>query len=38
MLAGVSLDYYTQLERGKIRGAAESVLNANRASAATQRR
>lgn len=27
-LAGVSLDYYTQLERGKIRGASESVLNA----------
>jgi transcriptional regulator with XRE-family HTH domain len=28
MLAGVSLDYYTQLERGNIRGASESVLNA----------
>ncbi|MGW6504102.1 helix-turn-helix domain-containing protein [Nonomuraea angiospora] len=28
MLAGVSVDYYTQLERGKIRGASESVLNA----------
>ena len=27
-LAGVSLDYYTQLERGHIRGASESVLNA----------
>lgn len=27
-LAGVSLDYYTQLERGNIRGASESVLNA----------
>jgi hypothetical protein len=27
-LAGVSLDYYTQLERGDIRGASESVLNA----------
>jgi transcriptional regulator with XRE-family HTH domain len=27
-LAGVSIDYYTQLERGKIRGASESVLNA----------
>jgi transcriptional regulator with XRE-family HTH domain len=27
MLAGVSLDYYTQLERGDIRGASESVLN-----------
>lgn len=25
---GVSLDYYTQLERGNIRGASESVLNA----------
>jgi hypothetical protein len=28
MLAGVSLDCYTQLERGNIRGASESVLNA----------
>src|SRR5687767_2891633 len=28
MLAGVSTDYYTRLERGKIRGASESVLNA----------
>jgi transcriptional regulator with XRE-family HTH domain len=28
MLAGVSLDYYTRLERGKIHGASESVLNA----------
>jgi transcriptional regulator with XRE-family HTH domain len=28
MLAGVSSDYYTRLERGKIRGASESVLNA----------
>ncbi|PWR11727.1 transcriptional regulator [Micromonospora sicca] len=28
MLAGVSLDYYTRLERGNIRGASESVLNA----------
>ncbi len=28
MLAGVSIDYYTQLERGNIRGASESVLNA----------
>ena len=27
MLAGVSLDYYTRLERGNIRGASESVLN-----------
>lgn len=27
MLAGVSLDYYTQLERGNLRGASESVLN-----------
>jgi transcriptional regulator with XRE-family HTH domain len=27
-LAGVSLDYYTQLERGNLRGASESVLNA----------
>jgi transcriptional regulator with XRE-family HTH domain len=27
-LAGVSLDYYTQLERGNIRSASESVLNA----------
>jgi transcriptional regulator with XRE-family HTH domain len=27
-LAGVSLDYYTQLERGNVRGASESVLNA----------
>lgn len=28
MLAGVSLDYYTKLERGNIHGASESVLNA----------
>jgi transcriptional regulator with XRE-family HTH domain len=28
MLAGVSLDYYTQLERGNLRGASDSVLNA----------
>ncbi len=28
MLADVSLDYYTQLERGNIRGASESVLSA----------
>jgi transcriptional regulator with XRE-family HTH domain len=28
VLAGVSLDYYTRLERGNIRGASESVLNA----------
>src|SRR5919106_6252628 len=28
MLAGVSLDYYTRLERGNIRGASESVLEA----------
>ena len=27
-LAGVSLDYYSRLERGNIRGASESVLNA----------
>ncbi len=27
-LAGVSPDYYTRLERGNIRGASESVLNA----------
>ncbi|TDC17921.1 helix-turn-helix transcriptional regulator [Kribbella albertanoniae] len=27
-LAGVSLDYYTRLERGNIRGASDSVLNA----------
>lgn len=27
-LAGVSLDYYTRLERGNIRGASESVLSA----------
>jgi transcriptional regulator with XRE-family HTH domain len=27
-LAGVSLDYYTRLERGNISGASESVLNA----------
>jgi len=27
-LAGVSLDYYTRLERGNIRGASASVLNA----------
>ncbi|MEU4365535.1 helix-turn-helix transcriptional regulator [Promicromonospora sp. NPDC023987] len=28
MLAGVSLDYYTRLERGNIRGASDSVLGA----------
>ncbi len=28
MLADVSLDYYIQLERGNIRGASQSVLNA----------
>ncbi|MFD5319969.1 helix-turn-helix transcriptional regulator [Streptomyces sp. NPDC127098] len=28
LLAGVSVDYYTRLERGNIRGASESVLNA----------
>jgi transcriptional regulator with XRE-family HTH domain len=28
MLAGLSIDYYTRLERGKIRGASDSVLNA----------
>ncbi|MXP23531.1 helix-turn-helix domain-containing protein [Gordonia sp. HNM0687] len=28
MLAGVSLDYYTRLERGNIKGASDSVLNA----------
>ncbi|NHI17543.1 helix-turn-helix domain-containing protein [Microbacterium excoecariae] len=28
MLAGVSVDYYTRLERGNIRSASESVLNA----------
>jgi transcriptional regulator with XRE-family HTH domain len=27
-LAGVSVEYYTQLERGSLRGASESVLNA----------
>ena len=27
-LAGVSPDYYTRLERGRIRGASDSVLNA----------
>jgi transcriptional regulator with XRE-family HTH domain len=28
MLAGVSIDYYTRLERGNVRGASESVLGA----------
>ena len=28
MLAGVSVDYYTRLERGNIRGASDSVLDA----------
>lgn len=28
VLAGVSTDYYTKLERGKITGASESILNA----------
>ncbi|HVI38801.1 MAG TPA: helix-turn-helix transcriptional regulator, partial [Gaiellales bacterium] len=27
-LAGVSADYYTQLERGDVDGASDSVLNA----------
>src|SRR3982751_7126042 len=27
-LAGVSADYYTQLERGAVEGASDSVLNA----------
>src|SRR5438309_3352535 len=27
-LAGVSVDYYTQLERGDLDGASDSVLNA----------
>ncbi|KPI31820.1 helix-turn-helix domain protein, partial [Actinobacteria bacterium OV320] len=27
-LAGVSVEYYTQLERGNVRGASESVLDA----------
>jgi hypothetical protein len=27
-LAGVSVEYYTQLERGNLRGASESVLDA----------
>src|SRR5881275_3371143 len=27
-LAGVSVDYYTQLERGDVDGASDSVLNA----------
>ena len=28
LLAGVSVDYYTRLERGNLSGASESVLNA----------
>ncbi|HEY7049326.1 MAG TPA: helix-turn-helix transcriptional regulator, partial [Jatrophihabitantaceae bacterium] len=28
MLAGVSVDYYTRLERGNLAGASESVLDA----------
>jgi transcriptional regulator with XRE-family HTH domain len=28
MLAGVSIDYYTQLERGKLNGVSETVLDA----------
>jgi transcriptional regulator with XRE-family HTH domain len=28
LLAGVSIDYYTQLERGRLAGASESVLDA----------
>lgn len=36
MLAGVSVDYYTRLERGNLRGVSESVLEAlARASQAT---
>ena len=28
MLAGVSVDYYTRLERGNLHGVSESVLDA----------
>ena len=28
MLAGISVEYYTQLERGQVRGASEDVLEA----------
>jgi transcriptional regulator with XRE-family HTH domain len=28
MLAGVSIDYYTQLERGKLAGVSDTVLDA----------
>ena len=28
MLAGVSIDYYTQLERGKLSGVSDTVLDA----------
>jgi hypothetical protein len=28
MLAGVSVDYYTRLERGNLRGTSEGVLDA----------
>jgi hypothetical protein len=28
MLVGASIDYYTQLERGKLTGVSDSVLNA----------
>ena len=28
MLAGVSVDYYTRLERGNLQGVSESVLDA----------
>lgn len=28
MLAGVSVDYYTRIERGNLRGVSESVLHA----------
>ena len=28
MLAGISVEYYTQLERGKVRGVSEDVLEA----------
>ena len=28
MLAGISVEYYTQLERGNVRGVSEDVLDA----------
>ena len=38
MLAGVSVDYYTRLERGALQGASDSVLDRPRPRIAARRR